>query len=908
MSIRRRLILIFFLIFLFGFITTTLIYNSVIVNKLKDVERFFINREFTALSDFLNRHLKYIDSITEDEAYWDDIYNFALKQNEQFIKSNFDPKNETLKNIGIDFFLILNRDKKAIFFRCILDKKRCEYIKDKTLVTIKKKNKEITGFIKFGNQVSSVSIKHILPTNENKKPAGFLILGKILDKKFINSLLKNSYMEVKENIKIIKNSPLFELKNADYYLSVFLGSNENKLYYRFYTKDINGKKIPMFEGSINRIIWQNAKQTLYVFQIFLILIFVGLFVATFISMENLVSKPLNDLINRIRKITTQKDFDVNVKDKYGSKDIDILSQEIQDMVNRIKYLFEELSEKNQIFKIIAENTPIGIYIFSDRFEYVNKAFEKLTGYKKDEIVGKPISVLMTEMDEETKQKIYEAVKRRLRGEQFKNEFQADVKTKDGIKKTFLIIANTIFLSGKPFGLGIALDITDMKRLESKLIQLIEKDSLTELLSRYAFTNKIKQFIDLYSREKKRFFLLFLDLNRFKNINDSYGHQIGDRVLKVIASRLKISLRKTDIIGRLGGDEFGILITTYSKFEDIIKVLEKVISQIEKTITVDEFSFNLTTSIGVAIFPDDGTQTETLLKRADIAMYKAKDNARESGRSEVVFFSEDLEKRIKEKLEIERELKKALRENPDEFYLEFQPIIKLESLKIEKVEALIRWNSSKFGKVYPDRFIKIAEETGLIKEITDLVLKRSINQLKRWRKKGIPVQISINISPTEFKNKDFVSRIIDKIPPDLRNGFSLEITENVLLEDVHSSVEKLKRLKEYGIEILLDDFGTGYSSLTYLKKFPITMLKIDRDFVKDLPEDKDDQGIVMTIIKLTQILYLSSVAEGIETESQFLFLKNAGCQYGQGYYFSKPVPADSVEKLLENGYLYTDKLN
>ena len=908
MSIRKRLILIFSIIFLIGFLTTTTIYNSVFIDNLKNIEKFFINREFTALSNFLESYLNYINSIAENEAYWDDLYNFVINPNKEFIKSNFDPENETLKSIGIDFFLIASSNQKVSLFRCILGEKLCNNLKKDITKMIKEKNQEINGFLKNKNSVYLISAKYILPTNENKKPVGFLILGKIIDKKFINSLLRNSYMEVKENIKITKNSPFFELKNGNYYLSVFPESNENKLYYVFYTKDINGKKIPIFEGSINRIIWQNAKQTLYMFQIFLILIFVGLFVATFISMEKLFSKPLNDLINRIRKITTQKDFDVNVKDKYGSKDIDNLSQEIQNMVNSIKNLFEELSEKNQIFKIIAENTPIGIYIFSDKFEYVNKAFEKLTGYKKEEIEGKPISIFMAELDENTRKKIYEAVKRRLKGEQFKNEFQAEIRTKNGTKKTFLVIANTIFLSGKPYGLGIALDITDMKRLEKKLIQLIEKDTLTGLLSRYAFSREIEQFVQLYTRDRKRFFLLFFDLNRFKNINDTYGHHIGDQVLKVIANRLTNILRKTDIIGRLGGDEFGILITTYSKFEDITKILEKIITEIEKTVNIENFSFNLTTSIGIAIFPDDGTDPETLLKRADIAMYKAKDIGRESWRSEAVFFSEDLEKKIKEKIDIERELKKALRENPEEFYLEFQPIVNLENLKIEKVESLIRWNSSKFGKTSPEKFIKIAEETGIIKEITDLVLEKSLSQLKDWRNKGISIKMSINISPTEFKDKDFVSRVVNKIPSDMRGSFSVEITENVLLEDVNLSIEKLRKLRSYGIEILLDDFGTGYSSLTYLKKFPLTMLKIDRDFIKGLPEDRDDQGIVTTIIKLAQLLNLSSIAEGIETEAQFLFLRNAKCQYGQGYLFSKPLPAESVEKLIIDGYLKSVKLS
>jgi len=432
--------------------------------------------------------------------------------------------------------------------------------------------------------------------------------------------------------------------------------------------------------------------------------------------------------------------------------------------------------------------------------------------------------------------------------------------------------------------------------------LIERDSLTGLYSRYAFTNKLKEFIDLYSREKKIFFLLFLDLNNFKKINDSSGHQIGDKVLQVIAERLKKAFRKTDIIGRLGGDEFGILITTYSKFDDIKEIIGKLFLEIEKPLKIDNSVFNLTTSVGVAVFPEDGKDVETLLKRADIAMYKAKELSRETGKSEVVFFSSELEKRIKQKIEIERELKRAVEKSPDEFYLEYQPIVNLKTLKIEKLEALIRWNSGKFGKVYPNFFIPVAEETVIIKNITDIVIDKVVSQLKEWKNKGIETKISVNISPSEFKDKNFVDRIKEKVPADLRKYFSIEITENVLLENTQSSIDKLRKLKDLGIEILLDDFGTGYSSLTYLKRFPIATLKIDRAFVKDIPSDKEDQGIVMTIIELARLLSVKSLAEGIESEEQLIFLREIGCQYGQGYYFGRSMPPSDVEKILKKGYI------
>ncbi|SNZ02931.1 PAS domain S-box-containing protein/diguanylate cyclase (GGDEF) domain-containing protein [Persephonella hydrogeniphila] len=899
MSIRRQLILIFSIIFLVGFLATTIIFNGFLVKRLKEIELFSIKREFATLSQFLDNHIRYISSVAENEAYWDNIYNFVNGKNPEFVKKNFDPENETLKNLGIDFFVVFNKNSEILFNRCIQNRKICKKIGSVSTKIVKNGN-EKTGFIRAGNYLFSISVKYILPTNELKEPAGFLVVGKLIDKNFFNSLLKDSYFEVK-NEKLTLKKNVFTLKEGKYILSIFDSENDSRYVFRFSVQDIFGKIQPAFDGIIHRVIWENAKTTLLIFQIFLIAIFTGLFIVTFYSMEKLVSEPINRLIRKIKRIKTEKDFPEDISEDYGSKDINLLSSEIQEMVNRINELFQQLSEKNQIFKVIAENTPIGIYIFSHKFEFINRAFEKISGYSKEEILGKDVSIFLTEVDEKTKNRILEAIDRRLKGEQFRNEFQIDIKTKDGKRKTVLIIANTIFISGKPYGLGIAIDITEIKNLEKRLIELIEKDSLTGLYSRYAFTNKLREFIDLYSRDGKIFFLLFLDLNNFKKINDSFGHAIGDKVLQIIAERLKSSFRKTDIIGRLGGDEFGILITTYSKFDDIKEIIKKLFWEIEKPVKIENSVFNLTTSVGVAVFPEDGTDAETLLKRADIAMYQAKELSRETGKSEVMFFSKELERKIKQKIEVEGELKKAIENNPEEFYLEYQPIVDLKTLKIEKLEALIRWNSSKFGKVYPDFFIPIAEETGMIKDITDIVIDKAVSQLQEWKSKGIETKISVNISPSEFKDKNFVDRIKTKIPEEFRNYFALEITENVLFEHTQSSIDKLKQLTDLGIEILLDDFGTGYSSLTYLKKFPITTLKIDRAFVKDIPDDKENRGIVMTIIKLARLLVVRSLAEGIETKEQLIFLRKSGCQYGQGYYFSKPKNASEIEKVLKKGF-------
>ncbi|NPA12900.1 MAG: EAL domain-containing protein [Aquificae bacterium] len=635
------------------------------------------------------------------------------------------------------------------------------------------------------------------------------------------------------------------------------------------------------------------------FVVSVLVLFLSSLFGVYLTVEKSVSSPIRRLKSKIKDTFSSEGIKPQpLKEDFGSQELNDLSKELEDLVEKLAKLLEESQQKTNLFKAIAENAPIGIFLYSQKFEYINPFIEKVIGYKKEEVVGKDIRFMLSQLDDRKREELLSVLERRMKGEFFKNRFQTKVKTKDGQEKDVLVISDTVKLDGQFFGLGIVIDITEIKNLERKLNELLETDALTGLLSRYGFTKRVSELIELYQNTKEKYFLIIVDISKFKVVNDTYGHYIGDSILKKVAKRLRNAMHKSDLIGRLAADEFGIFITKYSKFDDIAIIIDKIIEVIEEPIKIGEYTFNLKCSIGISVFPDDGKNVETLLKRAGMALMRAKEKVADKQQSSAVFFSKELEERIIERLIIEREMRTALKERPEEFYVEFQPIYNLNTLKIEKLEALVRWNSSRFGKVSPGKFIPIAEETRLIKDITNIVLQQVLDNLKKWRDEGIDVRVSVNISPVEFKDRDIVDRILSFLKPDrFERNISVEITESVLLDNVKDTREKIERFRAEGVEILLDDFGTGYSSLTYLKKFPITVLKIDREFMKELPQNMEDRGIVTTIIKLADFLSMDTVAEGIETEKQLNFLKNSGCKYGQGFFFSKPLPAKDIEEKL-----------
>ena len=444
------------------------------------------------------------------------------------------------------------------------------------------------------------------------------------------------------------------------------------------------------------------------------------------------------------------------------------------------------------------------------------------------------------------------------------------------------------------------DVTKQRELENQLTFQATHDSLTLLPNRTVLSERIGQAINDAVRSKNNCAVLFFDLDRFKLVNDGLGHNIGDNLLQLVAARLKHCVRENDTVARIGGDEFVILLPAINKEEEARVIAAKCLDELSKAYFIKPYNLNITTSIGISIFPKDGKDSGTLLRNADSAMYFAK----AEGRNNFKYFDEKMNLQNQTKLELMNELRHSMENN--ELRLYYQPLVDLGKGTIVGVEALIRWFHSKRGEISPSEFIPLAEECGLIEVIGDWVLETACKQAKEWQDEGLPpISMSINLSAPQFKHKNIVNRVKDVLDKNQLEPkyIDLELTESIIMENTSLFLEAMNELKELGVGLVIDDFGTGYSSLSYLKRFPVDKIKIDRAFVSDLPGNKDDAAIVRAILAMAKQLNLKVVAEGIETEEQLSFLQQRSCCIGQGYLFSKPVPADELADLLKNNNMF-----
>jgi diguanylate cyclase (GGDEF)-like protein/PAS domain S-box-containing protein len=433
--------------------------------------------------------------------------------------------------------------------------------------------------------------------------------------------------------------------------------------------------------------------------------------------------------------------------------------------------------------------------------------------------------------------------------------------------------------------GMLADITERKLYQARIEQQANYDTLTGLANRSLLQDRLQQSMLACSIYGSRLAVAFIDLDRFKFINDSLGHHIGDELLKCMAKRLISCVRDIDTVARLGGDEFVVLINDQAGPDSLRKMTERILAVVAEPWLIEQGEFNVTASVGVARYPDDGTDAQTLLKHADSAMYRAKDR----GRNGVQFFTNDINVQMIENLEMESKLRRAMERG--QFLLHYQPRIDLRSGTCLGAEALIRWQVSPQEIISPDRFIPLAEETGLIVPIGRWVLETACRQNKAWQDEGIgPMVVSVNVSARQLRQDDFVQTVVAVLKETGLEAryLEIELTESMVMHDAERLVAMLDELKLIGVQMSVDDFGTGYSSLSYLKRFPVDRLKIDRSFVQDLMSDTDDATIVRTIIALGHNLGLHVVAEGVETAEQRDFLRQNDCDEAQGYFFGPPV--------------------
>ena len=573
-------------------------------------------------------------------------------------------------------------------------------------------------------------------------------------------------------------------------------------------------------------------------------------------------------------------------------DDDLLRTNIREAFER-----HELGRKGAQFTKIYENTVEGIIITNadNLIQAVNPAFTAITGYTQEEVIGRTPSLLKSGRHDDD---FFRRMWASLHGE---GKWTGEIwnQRKDGeIYPEWLNITAIHDPQGKLRQyVGLFTDITEHKAAEEKLRFQAYHDALTGLPNRLMYTEHLELALPQARRREQMCGIMMMDLDRFKLVNDTYGHEFGDKLLITVAKRLRECVRREDTLARMGGDEFTLLLPLVDDIKNVAHVAEKILAAFARPVTIDGKDLFVTPSLGISLFPNDGHDAETLLKNADAAMYRAK----ESGRNAYRFFTADMNEEARRRMALESDLRRAAERG--ELAMFYQPKVDAMDGRIVGAEALIRWRHPERGYVPPADFIPLAEENGLILPIGEWLLNDICRQYRRWQDGGLqPPPIAMNLSGRQFQRQnlpDLIGRAIAEAGIEPQH-LEVELTESTIMSNAESNIEMLVMLKRMGLTVAIDDFGTGYSSLSYLKRFPVDVLKIDSSFVHDIATDADSAELVRGVIGMAHGLRLKVVAEGVETPEQLAFLQRHGCDVIQGFYFGKPVPAAEFEALLRAG--------
>jgi diguanylate cyclase (GGDEF)-like protein len=804
-SLKRSTGGILSIMFILLSITVIIILNTVMLQRIAILEKNYVMEHLERAKNAFDSEYDTLSQITYDWAVWDDSYEFIKNQNEEYLNTNIE--GDVFLNLEINALLYIDNDGKYLY-KCAMDLDKqqmvpiqeslIDYINKSKILKNTDPNYTVKGIIMLPEGPMAIASCPILPTDRNGEVRGNLVMGYYINDEIIKGLEE----KLRLSINIDRVNKLDKEKSDLYYFldysEVMVASLTNdKIAGYTILEDINGNEIISLSIEISRDIMGIGKNTA---MLIIVLLILSSFIFTAIILiflnRNIIERFI-DISKEIKKISEEKKFSNRLKLQKFNDEISIVTEEINNMLNKLEENQHQIIENEKTLKLANEN--------------------------------------------------------------LENE------------------------------------VLERKKIEEKIKHIAYHDYLTGLPNRLSFTEQLNHAIHVADRTVKVVSIMFLDLDGFKMINDTMGHSAGDELLKKVSDRLVKTLRNTDIIARIGGDEFIIMIECIENIKDVKFIADKIIKSFIKPFIIEGQDCFISTSIGVSIYPIDGENAEVLIKNADIAMYKAK----EGGKNKYVLCTPLMKDSINETLNITNKLYRAMENNELELY--YQPQVNSYTNEIVGAEALLRWKNSELGMISPSKFILLAEQTGLIKPIGEWVLRTACKQNKIWQNVGYPkIRIAVNISVKQFEDRSLLTAIEDVLKETEMEPkyLEIEITESIIMKEKEYVIATLNKLREMGIQIAIDDFGTEYSSLSYLKNLPANRIKIAMPFVHGINVNNKDESITKAIIVLAKNMNMGLIAEGVETQAQLEFLTQRLCDEIQGYYFYKPMPASEMEKLLK----------
>nr|WP_225893569.1 EAL domain-containing protein [Clostridium botulinum] len=878
---------IILLIFLVSIIITGIFSKTYIIKKFNNIEIKYNVYKTEHLLKLINKDIQNTYNLNKDYAMWDDTYKFINDKNNNYIETIL-KESSIFKKFNIDLILFVNKNNDVVFEQYYnknekLNKKNINYLSSIATSNIKNTH-PIKGLTKFDDSLFLITSSPITDSLNSKTPNGAMIFIKFLTKENINKIYGNN-----TNFQIIDYKNLYPViykKN-----NIFMIEHNDHLLESYgLIKDIFNNNAFMLKLNINRDIYFTAKENIkfFIFVIFILGIFMSILLIKILN--ELVLKRVHSIEKTLNYVAKTADLSVRLNTT-GNDEITNLNKNFNNMFDMLETSKEKIIENhkkyNYLFSSVITNFSYNKIIKnkdSDIIDFkvveINNYFSELLNTNKENIVGENISSFIPSILNENPILI-KSIKKisSVGGKETLEEIYIEE-----LRKWFSAVVYSMEVDY--FALLLT-DITENKKDKEKILGLAYYDSLTGLSNRKKIIETINKTISNYTNEK--FAVLFIDLDHFKSINDTLGHDVGDYVLEKVSARFKMLLSPKHKIGRLGGDEF-IIVQNITSISDAEKLACKICTTLNHSIKYKEDDLFIGASIGISIYPEDGKDTSTLMKNADAAMYAAKKN----GGYKYEVYSRSMNERALDDLILENRLRRALEKH--ELLVYFQPIYHLKTSKIIAMESLVRW---KFDNkiINPNQFIPLAKNIGEIANIDNWVLNKACSQCNLWQKQNNkPLYVSVNISFKQMKDKNFVDNVLNilkttKLDP---SYLCLEITEDEAMEDVDLSIKTLEALKRHGIKISLDDFGTGYSSLSYVTKLPIDNIKIDKSIIKNIHKDNKSLQIVKSIILMSKSLDINIIAEGVETIEQLEILQELDCDFIQGFYISEPLPIKTFE--------------